>query len=117
MTRTLAAAFFLLTPACASAEVPPAARAPDAQRISRAISDYTATLATCYERALRGRKDEPELRLRLSFLLPASGRPTAIDSGTGVLGRCVRDRVAAWRFPDFVGEPLTIRVPLVFKGA
>jgi hypothetical protein len=110
-----------------AAEPPPAPSAPaerglEAKELEAAVAAHAGAFDACSAEA---RRAEPELlaeprRVTLMMTVSPRGRvlyPTLDDvalSGTS-LGACLKREAGRMRFPEFSGEPVRLRLPLVLK--
>jgi hypothetical protein len=101
----------------AAAETP--SRAPDPAAAAAVIRAGHAGLQRCYERSLRN-QPAGALRARLQLQLDARGavRHARLRSDQPIpalLGECVRNLAATWRFPAPGGGGITFEAPLSFQ--
>ena len=92
----------------------------DGQAVSRVVNARSnrAALQRCYNRAIRGIGEPPDVRLDVSVRVGASGSVTSVSTtgdDFGGLKSCVQQTVRRWRFPPSAGGGET-RFPLVFSA-
>jgi hypothetical protein len=93
----------------------------DASQLRREMKTRLGALRTCYERAL---KRNPALagKLLLRFTILPAGTVMGVEVDSDSLNdadmaQCVRQSVAAWRFPAPNGGSVEVAFPFVFQSA
>jgi predicted Zn finger-like uncharacterized protein len=90
----------------------------DADAVRATVTANKPRLQRCYERAVRGQRSPPAVRLDVTVMLAPSGRVkdvTAEGGAPGGLADCIAASVRRWRFPaSSEGGPA--RFPIIFSA-
>ena len=90
----------------------------DSKAVSTTVSANKPRLQRCYERAIRGQRSPPAVRMNVSLTVAASGRVSGVDvigSGPGGLEQCMEASIRRWRFPVSSGGG-SAKFPIVFSA-
>jgi len=90
-------------------------------QLRNVVNRERAGIQRCYERELRGTRNDEDIRLVLTVNIGQSGTVTGVQVGGAVsrsspLGDCILSTVRRWRFPS-ASAPSTLESPFLLTAA